>query len=166
MLPFNRRNVWIFLCLDILVVFASLLLAYLLRFDFQISNEYLNKIFELSIIFIFSKLSINIFYNIYSGLWRFTSLPDLINIIKSNSIGTMLAIVVAILTVKVSSIPRSIYLLDFIFSTIGFITTRTLARIYSEKIRQFRKRPLQPSKKNKTKLLLLGAGWSGEKIIR
>jgi len=166
MLPFNRRNVWIFLCLDITVVILSLCLAYLLRFDFQISTENLNQIFELSVIFIFSKLSINIFYNVYSGLWRFTSLPDLINIIKSNSIGTMLAIVVAILTVKVSSIPRSIYLLDFIFSTIGFITTRTLARIYSEKIRQFRKRPLQPSNKNKTKLLLLGAGWSGEKIIR
>ena len=166
MLPFNRRNVWIFLCLDITVVILSLCLAYLLRFDFQISTENLNQIFELSLIFVFSKLSINIFYNAYSGLWRFTSLPDLINIIKSNSIGTMLSIVVAILTLKVSSIPRSIYLLDFIFSTIGFITTRTLARIYSEKIRQFRKRPLQPSKKNKTKLLLLGAGWSGEKIIR
>jgi FlaA1/EpsC-like NDP-sugar epimerase len=166
MLPFNRRNVWIFLSLDIIVVISSLFLAYLLRFDFQISVLYLNQIFELSIIYIFSKLSINIFYNVYSGLWRFTSLPDLINIIKSNSIGTMLAIVVVFLTVNASSIPRSIYLLDFIFSTMGFIGTRTLARIYSEKIRQFRKRPFQPSNKNKTKLLLLGAGWSGEKIIR
>ena len=166
MLPFNRKNVWIFLCLDIAVVILSLFLAYSLRFDFQISIKNLNQIFELSIIFTFSKLSINIFYNIYSGLWRFTSLPDLINIIKSNCIGTMLAIVVALLTVKASSIPRSIYLLDFIFSTVGFITTRTLARIYSEKIRQLRKRPSQPSNKNKTKLLLLGAGWSGEKIIR
>ena len=166
MLPFNRKNVWIFLSFDILVVIASLFLSYLLRFDFEISNEYLNQIFELSIIFIFSKLSINIFYNVYSGLWRFTSLPDLINIIKSNSIGTMLAIVVAFLTVKTTFIPRSIYFLDFIFSTIGFIATRALARIYSEKIRQFKQRPMQPSSKNKTKLLLLGAGWSGEKIIR
>ena len=114
MLPFNRRNVWIFLSLDIIVVISSLFLAYLLRFDFQISVLYLNQIFELSIIYIFSKLSINIFYNVYSGLWRFTSLPDLINIIKSNSIGTMLAIVVVFLTVNASSIPRSIYLLDFI----------------------------------------------------
>ena len=166
MLPFNRRNIWIFLCLDIAVVISSLFLSYLLKFDFEISNKYVSQIFELSIIFIFSKLSINIFYNIYSGLWRFTSLPDLINIIKANSIGTMLAIVVTLLTLNTSLIPRSIFLLDFIFSTIGFITTRTLARIYSEKIRQFKKRPFQPSSKNKTKLLLLGAGWSGEKIIR
>ena len=166
MLPFNRRNIWIFLCLDIAVVISSLFLSYLLKFDFEISNKYVSQIFELSIIFIFSKLSINIFYNIYSGLWRFTSLPDLINIIKANSIGTMLAIVVTLLTLNTSLIPRSIFLLDFIFSTIGFITTRTLARIYSEKIRQFKKRPFQPSNKNKTKLLLLGAGWSGEKIIR
>jgi FlaA1/EpsC-like NDP-sugar epimerase len=166
MLPFNRKNVWIFLCLDIFVVISSLFLSYLLRFDFQISVEFLNQIFELSIIFIFSKLSINIFYKVYSGLWRFTSLPDLINIIKSNSIGTMLAIVVTLLTLEASTIPKSIYLLDFIFSTIGFISSRTLARIFSEKIRQIKKNPKQPSNKNKTKLLLLGAGWSGEKIIR
>ena len=166
MLPFNRRNVWIFLSLDIVVVVLSLFLSYLLRYDFQLPIAYYNDIYYLSIIFIFSKLSINIFYNIYSGLWRFTSLPDLINIVKSNSIGTMLAIVVTLLTMRLSEVPRSVFLLDFIFSTTGFIATRTLARIYSEKIRQFKKRPFQPSNKNKTKLLLIGAGWSAEKIIR
>ena len=166
MLPFNRRNIWIFLILDIIAIISSLFLSYLLRFDFQIPVEFINDIFNLSIIYIFSKLSINIFYNVYSGLWRFTSLPDLINIVKSNSIGTMLAIVVSLLTMQIPVIPRSIFVLEFVFSTIGFIASRTLARIYSEKIRQFRKRRLQPSNKNKTKLLLIGAGWSGEKIIR
>ena len=166
MLPFNRRNIWIFLILDIIAIISSLFLSYLLRFDFQIPVEFINDIFNLSIIYIFSKLSINIFYNVYSGLWRFTSLPDLINIVKSNSIGTMLAIVVSLLTMQIPVIPRSIFVLEFVFSTIGFIASRTFARIYSEKIRQFRKRRLQPSNKNKTKLLLIGAGWSGEKIIR
>ena len=166
MLPFNRRNIWFFLSFDIIAVMLSLYLSFLLRFDFQLPKEHYNDIYYLFLVFIFSKLSINIFYNVYSGLWRFTSLPDLINIVKSNTIGTMLAIVVSLLTMNINEVPKSIFILDWFLSTIGFIATRTFARIYSEKIRQYKKRPLQPSNKNKTKLLLIGAGWSGEKIIR
>ena len=166
MIPFNRRNIWVFLLLDISVIVSSLFFSYLLRFDFIIPTEFFNDIFYLSIIFIFSKLSIHIFFNVYSGMWRFTSLPDLINIIKSNSVGTLLSVSAAVLTLGPFIVPRSIFLLDFVLSTAGFVTTRAIVRIYSQQLRLTRNRSSKLSKKNKTRLLLIGAGWSSEKIIR
>ncbi len=99
-------------------------------------------------------------------MWRFISLPDLINIIKSNSIGSLLSVSVVFLSLGATIVPRSIFLLDFIISTVGFLSTRSLVRIYSSRFRASKKQKNQPALKNKTRLLIMGAGWSSEKIIR
>ena len=99
-------------------------------------------------------------------MWRFISLPDLINIIKSNSIGSLLSVSVVFLSLGGNIIPRSIFILEFIISTVGFLATRSLVRIYSRRFRVNKKQKNQPTNKNKTRLLIMGAGWSSEKIIR
>lgn len=99
-------------------------------------------------------------------MWRFISLPDLINIIKSNCIGSLLSVSVVSLSLGGNIIPRSIFILEFLISTVGFLSTRSLVRIYSRRIRTNKKQKNQPTNKNKTRLLIMGAGWSSEKIIR
>tara|TARA_Y100001970_G_scaffold281852_1_gene393469 strand:- start:1735 stop:3636 length:1902 start_codon:yes stop_codon:yes gene_type:complete len=162
----RRKNVWLFILADVFIVCFSAYGSYLLRFDFEIPKEYFSSFYTLLLVLIFSKLSLNVFSNIYSGLWRYTSVNDLISIIKSSTLGSIISTAVVFLILGVGIIPRSIFIIDYFLSTIGMVTTRSMVRIYSNKIKQRIRSLPQPSKRNKTKLLLLGAGWAGEKIIR
>tara|TARA_B100001093_G_C26821513_1_gene1012083 strand:- start:403 stop:2016 length:1614 start_codon:yes stop_codon:yes gene_type:complete len=64
------------------------------------------------------------------------------------------------------AVPRSIFIIDYILSTVGFISTRAAVRIYSNRFLSKRNKSNQVNSINKTKILLLGAGWSAEKIVR
>ena len=64
------------------------------------------------------------------------------------------------------AIPRSIFIIDYILSTVGFISTRAVVKIYSNRFLSKKNKSNQVNNQNKTKILLLGAGWSAEKIVR
>ena len=166
MAALRRKNVWLFILADVFVISFSSYGSYLLRFDFRFPIELLSSFYTLLLVLIFSKLSINVFSNIYSGLWRYTSVNDLISIVRSSTLGTILSTAVTFLILGNSVIPRSIFIIDYFLCTIGMVTTRSMVRIYSNRIKQIFKSTPKPSKRNKTKLLLLGAGWAGEKIVR
>ena len=161
----RRKNIWLFLLIDLIVIACSAYGSYLLRFDFQFPSQFYSSFYTLLIVLIFTKLSINVFENIYSGLWRYTSVTDLISIVKASTLGTIISAGVAILILGGSIIPRSIFLIDYFLSTIGMVSTRTMVRIYSSRLRRA-SNSTSLAKRNKTKLLLLGAGSTGEKIVR
>ena len=162
----RRKNIWLFLLADSFVITLSLLGAYLLRFDFLIPKEFISNAYYFLVVLLFSKLSVNVVFNIYSGLWRYTSVSDLLNIIKASSAGTVLSAALTLLVLGFFAIPRSIFIIDYLLTTIGFISSRAIVRIYSNYFTVKQKDLNQLNKENKTKLLLLGAGWSAEKIVR
>ena len=82
----RRKNIWLFLLIDSIVISLSLLGAYLLRYDFIIPKEVFSNASYFLIVLLFSKLSANVVFNVYSGLWKYTSITDLLNIVKA--IGT------------------------------------------------------------------------------
>ena len=68
-----------------------------------------------------------------------------------------------------SSVPRTVLLIDYLLTTIGIAAVRASVRIYSTRFIVGNGKNKQKNKltsKIKTRLLLLGAGSSGEKIIR
>ena len=162
----RRKNIWLFLLIDSIVITLSLFGAYLLRFDFFIPKEFTSNAYYFLIVLLFSKLSVNVVFNVYSGLWRYTSIADLLNIIKASSAGTILSAALTLMVLGFFAIPRSIFFIDYILSTIGFISARATVRIYSNYFVNKKRKSNQINRKNKTKLLLLGAGWSAEKIVR
>ena len=166
MAQLRRKNVWVFILIDVFIICLSAYGSYLLRFDFKFPKELLNSFYTLLLVLVFSKLSINVFSNIYSGLWRYTSVNDLISIVRATTFGSILSSSVTFLILGIGIVPRSILIIDYFLSTIGMVTARSMVRIYSNKIKQTLDPSLNPSKKNKTKLLLLGAGSAGEKIVR
>ncbi len=161
-----RKNIWALLLSDSLVIGISLIGSYLLRFDFSIPISMLPNFYYFFIVLLFSKISVNIVFNVYSGLWRYTSLRDLINIIKASSAGTILSAALSLMVLGFFAIPRSIIIIDYILSTAGFISTRLAVRIYSNRFKKKKNNSKQVNKNNKTRIILLGAGWSAEKIVR
>ncbi len=161
-----RKNIWALLLADSLVIIFSVIGSYLLRFDFSIPESMFQNIYYLIGVLLFSKISVNIVFRVYKGLWRYTSVRDLINIIKASSAGTVLSAALSLMVLGFVAVPRSIFIIDYILSSIGFVSTRAFVRIYSNRFLIKKNKSKQVSNENKTKILLLGAGWSAEKIVR
>ena len=164
-----RKNIWLFLSADIFIIGLSLYLSYALRFDFAIPSHYFNDLGYVFIILLFSKISSFLFFKLYQGMWRFTSISDLINVLKSTFIASLFSISVILLVLGPNSVPRTVLLIDYLLTSIGIAAVRASVRIYSTKFVVGNGRNKQKNKsisKIKTRLLLLGAGSSGEKIIR
>ena len=161
-----KKNIWLFISIDVLVICLSLFLSYALRFDFIIPAQYFVEIKYVLIILLFSKISTFLFFNLYKGMWRFTSIADLINVVKSSFVASLFAIAVIVLVLDPNVAPRSVLLIDFLLTTVGIASTRASVRVFGTK---FLHRDIIKNKnpsRIKTKLLLLGAGSSSEKIIR
>ena len=161
-----RKNIWALLLVDALVIAISLFGAYLLRFDFSIPSSIFPNAYYFLAVLLFSKITANIVFEVYRGLWRYTSLRDLTNIIKASSAGTVLSAALSLMVLGFFALPRSIFVIDYILSSVGFISTRAAVRIYSNRFLNKKNISKHVTNKNKTKILLLGAGWSAEKIVR
>ena len=68
---------------DILAVVGSLFGAYLIRFDFIIPAEYFHNFGILLAVFIPVKIATFYFFGLYRGMYRYTSVWDLIAILKA-----------------------------------------------------------------------------------
>lgn len=148
---------------DVLAVSGSLVGAYLLRFDFFIAGEYLQNLGILLIIFIPVKIISFFSFGLYSGLYRYTSVWDLVKILKATLVSSLLLVAVFGFTVFYEGIPRSIFLLDYILITLSVSFIRVSVRLYYTHIINPLKRQGHASVK---RLFCLGAGNTGEKIAR
>ena len=71
-----------FISVDILLIPISLIGAFLLRFDFQIPQQVFSLLKHYIPILLLLKISSFAVFGLYRGMWRYTSISDLINIIK------------------------------------------------------------------------------------
>ena len=156
-----RRSLLVFI--DLLAVVISFFGAFLLRFDFSLPGEYNSFYLVWLPVFIVIKLGSFYFFGLYKVIWRFTSVWELLNIIKSVSLSTVLIIISLWFSSGFDGFPRSILLLDFMLTLLTIAATRVSVRIYFS---HFYNRPLASEMSSKKKLLLIGAGKTGEKIAR
>tara|TARA_Y100001936_G_scaffold164809_1_gene160930 strand:+ start:1943 stop:3820 length:1878 start_codon:yes stop_codon:yes gene_type:complete len=128
---------------DVFFAIASLYLAFLLRFDFDIPENEVKLFFSLSPLIIFCRLSSYYFFNFYSRLWKYSTLEDLIIIIQSVSVGSILIFVSTFFFEGFISIPReyfrffliprTILIIDWFLLIIMIGGSRLLWRLWSEK---------------------------------
>ena len=78
------KNLFIVLLLDIMLLCASFYLAHLIRFDF-IKEQWVDISFLRLLPYVLGcKILFFYLFDLYRGMWRYTSLSDLINIIKAS----------------------------------------------------------------------------------
>ena len=97
------KNFFVILGIDILLLASSLYAAHLVRFDFNIPHQNLHLLYWMLPFVLVIKIVSFFYFDLYRGMWRFTSIADLFNIIKASSISTLLIILLYSLQ------PASIY---------------------------------------------------------
>ena len=96
---------------------------------------------------------------LYRGLWRFASVPDLVNILKASFIGLLAVVVGLFFYSRLDLVSRSVLLLYPFVLTILLGAPRLI-------IRAWRDHRLLRTVEGAERVLILGAGQAGEALVR
>ncbi|HEX2958625.1 MAG TPA: nucleoside-diphosphate sugar epimerase/dehydratase [Chitinispirillaceae bacterium] len=154
-----RHRLPIIIFLHAVFAAGSLLLSFLLRFDFTLGHSTYPELFIKSLpvnITIF--LIISGVFNLYQGIWRYVSVDDLKDIIKVSALSTLIFLFAIHLSGKFGGYPRSIYVMDFAFFIILNGGTRFAIRTFRESF--------APASETSKNVLVIGAGTAGNEIVK
>lgn len=151
-----------FIAADIFSAAAAVWLAFLLRFDFNIPEEYsmfIYRMIGLAIIFIIPTFY---FSKLYSFSWSYVSASELISLFLATTVSFIflsIAIFISKYFPNFINFPRSTIFISFILMFMFSGGLRLAKRIFLSASRSGR-----TSKKQRT--LIVGAGDAGEQILR
>lgn len=120
---------WVVFSIDLCIVIFSIVISYLLRFNFNVPSHEIQLMRIAFVIVFFLRLGSFIIGRTYSNIIRFTSADDARKIFVVTFLGSLLLVVINILSFSFSDIflvPFSIIILEFIITS--FIMT--FARVY------------------------------------
>ena len=170
------KNFFIILGIDLLLLTASLYLAYIIRFDFKLPHQHLALLYQMLPIVLIIKIISFYFFDLYRGMWRYTSLADLLNIIKASCVSTLVIVCLILFSpTRFIGFPRSVFIIDWCFTVLWISGCRLCIRIYFEHISGdktvsmfTRKAPnfFFKDMADINRLLIIGAGDCGETIYR
>jgi len=163
----RNRNFYFMLLIDALLVVVSYVTAYWLRFDGEIPPEEWINIKQTLPLIIPTKIAFFLFFNLYRGMWRYTSLIDLINVFKACSASSAIIVLVILYTSHIIGFPRSVFVIDWVLTIllIGGIRFGIRLALTNHISTLLSFRSIQSSSSAK-KLLIIGAGDAGEKVLR
>ncbi len=153
-LLFENRP-WFIASFQALLVLGSLVLAWLLRFDFSLPFRHL--LLWTAPILIAVRLSSLRLFNLHRGWWHFSGVSEALNILKAVTLGTICFYLIVI-SLGLSAFPRSVYLLEAVL-TAGLLSGgRLMSRVLAESMRR--------DSKTSKKVIIIGAGFAAQMVIR
>jgi FlaA1/EpsC-like NDP-sugar epimerase len=168
----KNRNFWIIIGTDCLLVCAAYVLAYLIRFEADIPPEQMALLLQTLPWIVLLKIAIFAWIGLYRGMWRYTSIADLINIIAAAVISAGAIALALVLVRRFEGFSRSVLILDALITLMLVGGIRLLIRVYIQRtIPASFFNPaffpfFHPDREKRTRLLIVGAGDAAEKMLR
>ncbi len=160
MIPVNRHRLWQVVA-DALLIAAAWLLAFQLRFDFNVPPTFADALLATTVLVVAIKLAVFVAFGFYNRWWRYVSTKDM----WRAALGVLVASALAALAVYFGDpferrLPRGVVIIDFIL-LLGLVAgTRLAARTIFE--RPAASRLVARGKE----VIVVGAGDAGQLVIR
>jgi len=138
-----------------LIVF-SLVLTWFLRFDFSL--PYGAILLSAIPLLVVVRLLTMAYFGLLHGWWKYVGIGDGIDILKAVSSGSLLFWILMRFVLRVSAFPRTIYLLEPVFTAGLLVGVRLLSRAVAESVRE--------NISSSRRVILIGAGSAAHTIIR
>ena len=135
---------------------ASLLLAWLFRFDFTLPDRAL--LLAAAPLLVLIRMAFIILFGLLHGWWRYTGLSDALDVLKSVVAGSVVFILVMRFGIHALAFPRAVYVLEPLLTAVMLIGVRTLSRVLAESVRQ--------DIASSARVLLIGAGVGAQTVAR
>ena len=144
---------------DLVAVVLAWILAFSLRFNFDIPVEFAVSARH-SLLWVIPLFGVLFFaFGLYRGLWRFASLSDLQHLLSAVLVGVLLT-VAAVVFLRLGPIPRSVLVLHPILLALVMGGSRFAYRSWKEH------RLYGPAKMRGQPVLILGAGEAADSLLR
>lgn len=154
-LTYKQQILEIFI--DVILVFISLMISYLLRFE-ELAGDNVNLFLDALPVFIVCQMICNYVFGIYMAVWKYTSVRDLMQYLKASFSSSAMSMLVLLCIYRFSGHSRSVYMLYAIIYFILMSASRVSFKLLHSWSRS------SATKSNNT--LLYGAGDAGELAIR
>ena len=151
-----RRSAWFAALFQALLIFGSLILAWLLRFDFSLPQRRL-VLLSAPILIVIRLLAIWRF-GLLHGWWRYVGVADVLAIAKADLLGSAVFFVVIRYLLFWSDFPRTVFVLEAVFTALLLAGIRLVSRLLVESFRQ----DLASAKQ----VVVIGAGVAAQMALR
>ena len=154
--PSPLKRIVFFLTADFTISFLTLYLAYNLRFNFDIPNNFIDNFLKIFFILFALKISIFVYFRRYRTAWRFFSLYEVKKLILAHIlIYTIFTLFFLFFKDNLMPFARSIIIIDFTLSLVFITLLRFSKRIIME----------SGSKKKYKNTLIIGANSSVKSVL-
>jgi len=145
--------------LDVVLVILSYWCAYAIKFG-PFSNSSAWQLFLRTLpVLVFVKMSVFLAMGVYRGLWRYTSVDDLIVFVKAVALGSVASLIVVLFAFRFQGFSRTAFVIDGVLMFLFLAGSRFAFRLF---------RQMLPSSgwNNGRRVLIYGAGDGGELLLR
>ncbi len=155
----KARGLLGYLC-DLTVFLIAAFAAFELRFDGALPSQYLHPLETTLCIWAAAKSIAFIACNVRWGHWRYTSAGDVLRVVLANSLGSLLGGCFLFLLSGLGSVPRSIFIVDWLVSCLLTLGSRIAVRIFVTA------RRVDRAGFEEIRVLIYGAGAAGLALVR
>jgi UDP-GlcNAc:undecaprenyl-phosphate/decaprenyl-phosphate GlcNAc-1-phosphate transferase len=142
---------------DLVLIVAAYYSAYLLRFEgaFEAHREIFLETVGPVIVIQISALTLS---GNYRGLWRYTSLPELLRLVRGITVGCGGTVLYLVFVTRFENLSRAVFILDWLLLVALLGGARVSFRILAEVLR--------PATDDFRRVLIYGAGDGGDLALR
>ncbi len=141
---------------DMVLLAAAYVAAWLLRFEGDLSAQGEMLLAQSLPWLLAAKLACFWAFGLYRGEWRYLSVHDIVQIIKGCLAGSLVTVLLLVILYRFAWYSRAVMIIDFCLAFIFVAGSRSLIRIFREKVRVPQGVPV----------LIMGAGDGGELLLR
>src|SRR5258707_10137960 len=121
-----RYRPWFITLFQACLIICSLVLAWLLRFDFTVPYR---SVLALSIpILVVTRLGAMAYFGLLRGWWRYVGIRDGFDILKAVGTGSVLFWFTVRFVLATTAFPRTIYILEALLTAVSLAGVRLLSR--------------------------------------
>ena len=168
----TNSNFYIVLFADTILFILANIIAYLIRFEFQLSPFLIRQFLAILPYLISIKLFLFYCLGVYRGMYRYTSLVDLRKLAYATFLSTIILITFLLFLNRFESFSRAVFILDGVLTFILAGCYRLAIRLYymnkgnGNVANHFFLSLKKIDKGNWKRVLIIGAGDAGEQILR
>ncbi len=153
----SRKRTWVVAVLQSLLIVASLITAWLLRFEFSLPHA--DLLLAAAPVLLAVRVLAMWRYNLFHGYWRYTTVSDAADIGEAVAMGSVAFFVIMRFILGVSDFPLSIYFLEALLTATALCGVRVFSRIMLHRLDR-------RDQGNRVRVLIVGAGAAAEALMR
>ena len=145
--------------LDIVLIMLAYWAAYAIKFG-PVSGSPAWKLFLRTLpVLVVVRLAAFLFFGVYRGIWRYTSIDDLMSFAKAVAAGSIVSMLIILLKLRFQGFSRAVFLIDALVMLMLLAGSRMTFRLFRQVL------PVANGGAGR-RVLIYGAGDAGELLLR